>query len=189
VRGEQSLLEFKEFLTAKKESIGEAWYQRIAGTYPADTASFLVRKKDRFDNPVGHAIAQTTGGSLDCLIDGAESAELRSCLQPLVRIRAVQNFSPSEAVSFVFLLEDAVAEVLGGVAEEAGGAVLSALRAAVREMALLCFDIYAECREDISQVKQDELKRNLYMLVRKAKDFGVAEVVEEGRAQWRERNA
>ena len=30
------------------------------------------------------------------------------------------------------------------------------------------FDIYSGCREKLSEIKQEELKRNLYMLLRKS---------------------
>ena len=35
------------------------------------------------------------------------------------------------------------------------------------EISHISFDIYMECRQKLFEVKEDELKRNLYMLLRK----------------------
>jgi hypothetical protein len=160
-------LEFKEFLVLNKEEIRRKWHQLIVETYPADSEAFLRKKKDRFANPVGYAISEMVDSVLGGLQDGADPERLSACLKPFVRMRAVQDFPPSRAVSFAFLLKKAVKEVYEEGSVGNAGA-LERLDSIVEEMALVSFDIYTECREAINRVKEDEMKRNLYMLLRKA---------------------
>lgn len=159
-------MEFKEFLVRNKEEIRRKWHQLIVETYPADSEAFLRKKKDRFANPVGYAISEMVDSVLESLQEGADPERLSACLKPFVRIRAVQDFPPSRAVSFAFFLKKAVKEVCE---DRPGGnsVTLERLDSTVEEMALVSFDIYTECREAINRVKEDEMKRNLYMLLRK----------------------
>jgi hypothetical protein len=162
-------LEFREILASSRETIREAWCQSIVEGYQSETARFLANKKDRFDNPVGYIIDETVDSVLDGLAAGAGTAELSECLHPLIRIRAVQDFSPSAALSFVPDLKRVVREALGEDALANGGnEALDRLEATVDRMALASFDYYTECRERIHRVKEDELKRNLHMILRQA---------------------
>lgn len=160
-------MELRQFLEKHGPVIREKWYHSILDTYPAETSAFLRKKKDRFENPVGHVINEMVDSVLECLLSGHDSGELASRLRPMVQLRAVQNVSPSRAVSFVLLLKRAAREASGEAAAEAGGRqALAGLDAAVDEMALASFDIYMQCREKISEIRHDEMKRNLFMLLR-----------------------
>lgn len=159
-------MELREFLQEHGPVIREKWHRFILDTYPAETSQFLKKKKDRIENPVGHVINEMVDSVLECLVNGHDSGELAGCLRPMVQLRAVQNFSPSRAVSFVLLLKRAAREALGEGPEEGGREALSSLDAAVDEMALASFDIYMQCREKIGEIRHDEMKRNLFMLLR-----------------------
>lgn len=159
--------ELRKFVTARKGDIGPRWQQLVLETYPPDTFQFLKRKKDRFDNPVGHAVTEMVSGVLEGIASGAEEEALRSALYPVIQIRAVQGFSPSQAMDAVLLLKRAVYETAGTELLEADGcAVLLTADAKVDELMRLAFDIYCACRERIYEIRTDEVKRNLYMLLR-----------------------
>jgi hypothetical protein len=162
-------LEFREILATSRETIREAWSRSIVEGYHAETKRFLANKRDRFDNPVGYIIDETVDSVLDGLVAGAGAAELSPCLHPLIRIRAVQDFSPSAAISFVLDLKRVVREALGeDTLANGGNEARERFEATVDRMALASFDYYIECRERIHHVKEDELKRNLHMILRQA---------------------
>jgi hypothetical protein len=144
-------LEFRDILATSRDTIREAWCRSIFEGYHSETSRFLANKKDRFDNPVGYIIDETVDSVLDGLVAGAEAAELSKCLHPLIRVRAVQDFPPSTAIFFVLDLKRR-----------------ERFEATVDRMALASFDYYIECRERIHHVKEDELKRNLHMILRQA---------------------
>lgn len=160
-------MELRELLRRHRQTIRGKWYQLVLGTYPEETSSLLT-KKGRISNPIGYVVSEAVDSILDCLIKGAGREELSSSLFPIIQVRAVQNFSPSEAVSFVHLLKDAVRGALEGDREAVNRKALRKLDAAVEELVLVSFDIYVKCREKIFEVREGELKRNLYMLLRQS---------------------
>ena len=95
-----------------RAAIGERWLERTLASYRPDAAAFFKQQQNRFANPVGQTFAERTGAIVDGLLAGADATELCVHLEEIVKIRAVQEFTPAEAVSFVFLLKDAIREEL-----------------------------------------------------------------------------
>ena len=86
-------------------------------------------------------------------------------LNDIVKVRAVQDITAGEAVSFPFLLkkilrEECPAEVSHYPDEYAN------LEARIDEMALLAFDLYMQSREKLFEIKYNEAKRSAFMLER-----------------------
>ncbi len=151
-------------LAHKRKEILDAWLSLILETYPADSASFMKRQPNRFANPVGHTFAHETGVIFDHLLGDADVAAATSALERIDKIRAVQDFSASEAVAFVFFLKSAVRKVL--TRELADGqmtAELFALESKIDDMALLAFDGYMQCREKLFQIRCDSIRRQNMM--------------------------
>ena len=92
----------EQFLSEKRPAIVEKWFQLILATYPADTTNFLKTNKDPFRNPVGHTIFQGIEKILEELINGINIEQISPFLDNVLRVRAVQDLSPSQAVSFIF---------------------------------------------------------------------------------------
>jgi len=150
----------KDLLEKKKAAILERWFQLILETYPADTAIFLRRERDRFVNPVGHTLSQETKTLYECLSCGIDSEKACVSLENIIRIRTVQDFSPSEAVQFVHCLKTAVKEELAQEmrGEEMLGEWLK-FESDVDHLSLLAFDIYMKCREKISDIRINEMRK------------------------------
>lgn len=174
-------MKLREFLSEKRAAIREKWFDSILASYPADTSNFLKSHKDKFTNPVGSAIAGAVDGILGELIEGgrlpAEAGAAPGYLDDIIRIRAVQGFTASEAVSFVLALKKIIrAEVGGG--KEAGGLLgeMPGLEDRIDALALLSFDIYMRCREKVYDLKANELRQRTFRLLQRA---GLQEVPEE----------
>lgn len=150
----------EELLTRKKGPIVEKWFRRVLDTYPPDTAGFLRREKDPFANPVGSAILEGVEGLYERLVHGGgEERDLDLFLDRMIRIRAVQDFSPSGALRFVLALKSVVREELGKEASEKGlGRELEAFEDRIDELLLAAFDVYMKCREQIYELRVHEVK-------------------------------
>jgi hypothetical protein len=149
---------FLAYLQLKSASILGKWSQLIRETYPTDTARFLKDERDRFVNPVGYVISHEVKKIYEGLVQMIDPEQLAGSLSEIIRIRAVQDFSPSQAVGVVFLLKQAAREELAG--EIAGDRLYTELldfEARVDRMALLAFDIYMKCREKVSEIKINEV--------------------------------
>lgn len=149
----------EELLTRKKRPIIDKWFRRVVDTYPPDTAQFLRREKDPFANPVGSAILEGVEGLYERLVRGGDQGDLNLFLDRMIRIRAVQDFSPSGALRFVLSLKSVVREEVGREALEKGlGEELEAFEGRVDELLLAAFDVYMRCRERIYELRVHEVK-------------------------------
>ncbi len=142
----------------KKAAILTRWRELVLTTYPPDMAAFLRREKDRFANPVGYTINQGTEALLAWVLAGdkADTAAMANALEDLIKIRAVQDFSASQAVAFIFLLKQVIREELAG--EEPSFDQLVEFDARVDRLTLAAFDAYMKNRERIWDLKVTAIK-------------------------------
>jgi hypothetical protein len=144
----------------------ERWRDLVYDSYPEEAVRFFRKEKDGFRNPVGRAIHRATEVVLDGVLLGRGGEEVPGALEGLVRIRAVQDFSPSEAVAFVYLLKHAAREVLEEASEDPVPAqVASDLEARIDSLALLAFETYTRCREEIFAIRVREAQRRTAALL------------------------
>lgn len=149
-----------EFLRQRRDAIIGKWFDLIVESYPANASRFLKREKDRFNNPVGHTFLDNMKGLYDELLDGAHDESTSVYLDNIIRIRSIQDFSPREAVAFVFELKKVIRGEL--VSQRAGDEItceISELERKIDEIALLAFQTYVQCREDLFEIRTRELKR------------------------------
>jgi hypothetical protein len=164
-----------ELLSQRKTTVSRKWRDRIADSYPAKTAAIFKRERDPFANPVGQTILTATEEIVDVLIARASFAELSSPLEKLVRIRSIQDFSPSQAVSFVFELRDVVRKELAeALDEEPVRSEFEQFEEQIEKLALLAFDIYVACREQYFEVRISELKRSIASVMKRVADPEIA---------------
>jgi hypothetical protein len=166
-------------LEQKKSVITEKWFDFITKTYSPDTSHFLKNKKDPFANPAGAAFSQNLTDLLDKLIKGSDPETLVNLLDPIIRIRAIQDFSPSQAIAFVFSLKKIIRKSLkknlndGDISNE-----LLALESKIDELGMLAFDVYMSCREKIYSLKANEEKSKVFKAFKRA--GLITEITEDG---------
>lgn len=149
----------ESLLSQKRTTILERWFQLIVETHPAITSRFLKQEKDRFVNPVGYTIRQEIETLYDELLQGMDFGKLCASLDNIIRIRSVQDFSPSQAIVFVFLLKKAIREELASeIREKQLFEELLRFESRIDELALLAFDIYMKCREKVYEIRVNEVK-------------------------------
>ena len=156
-------------LTQKKSAILGRWLSTIYESYPPETAIFLRKEKDHFDNPVGYRISEGLAGLYAALLQEMETDQILTFLDEILRIRAIQDFAPSQALAFIFLLKNVIREELADeIQEENLAAEVLDLESRIDGLALMGFDVYSKCREKIYEVKANEMKGRVSFIMRKA---------------------
>lgn len=150
---------FKQ-LTKKKKAIVKKWFDQLMDTYPADTAQFLRSQKDAFANPVGQNSLQSLNELFDLIVKDFDPKTAQPIIDPIIRIRAIQNFTPTEAVRFVFNLKDIVRHTISS--DMANDKNWRALDKRIDDLGLVAFDVYMQCREKIYDLKATETQKRIF---------------------------
>lgn len=146
----------------RADAIAERWLADALATYAAEASVAFGRERDPFANPVGHALREGTRGIVAALVDDVDDETVRHHLNEMVRIRAIQEFSPSQALAFVFRLKDAVSAELGSVARDPGLCdQLRELDRRIDRIGLAAFDSYVACREQVFELRVNEVRRSV----------------------------
>lgn len=183
-----------EMYAARREELLGMWVEKFISSYPLQSAGFVRTSTDPFANPVG----STTRGCLGVLFDAvigldASPREVKTALDDLIRLRAVQDFTPSQAVGPLFLLKNILRDALlnpdsakpkGKAGREDPPHVFLPSReildgcfeaeARLDSLALLALDLYSADRERIFRMRVDEVKRGQSSLLRWARRQGLS---------------
>jgi hypothetical protein len=150
-------MELIEALSNKKKEILSLWIERTLDSYT--TPGFFKSSKDPFANPVGVNIANGLTTLLELLLCKEELQAYIKPLDQVVRIRAVQDFTPSQAMAPFLELKWLIKQVFSGDKEtQPLLRMLDTLDCEIDRMALAAFDIFSECREQLYRNRIRELK-------------------------------
>jgi hypothetical protein len=156
-------MKLEKLLAEKKAVIVKKWFHALADTYHPQTSEFLKGKASRFANPVGSTFAAELERLYDCFQAEAEPEAVHTCLDRIIRIRAIQDFSPSQAVHFIFQLKTLIREELGEAVErEQLHEDLYLVESRLDRLALAAFDIYMSRREKIYELREKEIRLNRF---------------------------
>ena len=149
-----------KLLLRDKSKIVERWLGLIFDSYGEDASEFFQKKGNGFANPVGSIISTNAELIFSELINRNDKEHLFIFLQDVVKIRAIQKLTPSEAVNFIHLLKKAIKlEVIDKRSNSISLDDYLDLQESIDQLALLTFDIYQEAREDINRIRINELKK------------------------------
>ncbi len=160
-------MDLQKFLTENRQKLVEKWIVSVIATYPADSVKFFKNTKDPFANPVGSTIKR----SLDLLFTEVikqkmDPTAVNEAMDPIIRLRAVQQLPPSQAISFVFTIKHLLRKELEQQLQDKS--VVSFLEDVVAnadELILIAFDIYGMCREKIYLLRINQAKNSLKKLL------------------------
>jgi hypothetical protein len=162
-------MRLNNLLAQRKTAIIKKWFALAIETYPSDTASFLKRQKDPFANPVGRTIFRGLEALFDELLKEMDYETITSFLDPIIRVRAIQNFSSSQAVSFIFLLKKAIREdTKKEVSEEQLFNELLLFESKIDQLVMIAFNLYMQCKEKIYDLKANEMRNSTYKAFKRA---------------------
>ena len=164
-------MKLEKLLSKKRSSILKGWLDEILETYPAYSNRFLKNQKDQFANPVRHTFSEEINNLYNELIKDTELnvTSISPVLDNIIRIRAVQDFSASQAVSFIFLLKGVIRKGLGEeIREDELESELLSFESRIDDMALIAFDVYMSCREEIYKIRANQANNHVSGLLRRA---------------------
>ena len=154
------------WLAERRWAIADRWLREALTSYSDEAARAFERNQDRFANPVGHALRSGTQAAVEALFDGRDAQAVSACLEDAIKIRAVQQFAPSEALRFVFLLKDAIRAVWDAAPHDVRDrSELVELEDRIDQIALRAFDMFMGYRERVYELRLNEVKRTVPVLV------------------------
>ena len=153
----------EKLLEKNKAAITKKWFHLAAQTYAIDTAEFLKSKSDPFANPVGSTMLTGLDGILDQLIHAMDHRTLNLHLDSIIRIRAIQDFTPSQATAFIFALKKMLREYLAKELRDSRLATeFIEFESKIDQICLMAFDIYMQCREKVFQISANETRNRTF---------------------------
>ena len=162
-------MDIKDLLTDKRSDIVRGWFDLILETYPQETAIFLKDQKDRFANPVGQTILSGIENLFDEIVNSPDPEKVNEYLDNIIRIRAVQDFSPSDAIGFLFLLKNVIRdELLTDIRRHDLFEELLITESGIDDLARTSFDIFMKCREKLYDLKANEVRNWTCRLLKRA---------------------
>ena len=162
-------MKLEDLLSQKKSSILKKWFHLVIETYPAETSRFLIKQTDQFANPVGHTISQGLEAFYEELLVRSAPDKISPFIDALIRVRAIQDFSPSQAIAFIFLLKKVLREELEKeIQERQNFEELLIIESRIDELALRSFELYMKCREKLYELRATEVKNRYFRLLERA---------------------
>jgi hypothetical protein len=157
----------ESLLSQHKAAIVQRWFTALLSTYPAEAAKFLRRESDEIANPVGQTFVSEMESLVEELWRGFDEQRLRPHMQAIVRIRAVQDFTPTRALAFVFSLKEAIHDELDRKinGDRALEGALSQFEQRIDQLSLLAFECYVSCKEKMYEIRVDEMRRRTQKLM------------------------
>jgi hypothetical protein len=150
-------------LERKKASIVQTWFDRVIGSYPPDSVQFLKSQKDQFANPVGTTTRKGLAAVFEALQQEIPQAGMAPLLDPIIRIRAIQNFTPSKALAFISDLKKVIRNELKSELQDVHLLIeLSQFELKIDDLSLIAFEIYMACRETIYDLKVSTERNKIY---------------------------
>jgi hypothetical protein len=130
----------------------DRWLQCALECHSEETVRFLGAEKDPFRNPVGHTLRENLGVLLEQVLGEMKPEPVEAALQNIIRIRAVQDLTPSRAVQFIFQLRP----ILRGHCVARNREILDDR---IDQLGLWAFEEYSRCRELIADLRINESRR------------------------------
>jgi hypothetical protein len=159
----------EKLLIKNKTAILKQWFNLAAQTYAIDTAQFLKSKSDPFANPVGSAMGTGLDGILEPLIHTLNPKALNSHLDSIIRIRAIQDFTPSQATAFILSLKKLLRDFFAKEHQDSRlAAEFIELESKIDQTCLMAFDIYMQCREKVYHISANETRNRTFRAFERA---------------------
>ena len=129
------------------DSIVEAWFSKAIGIYPESVRDGLMQASDRFLNPVACGLRESLGVLASEMAGDMDPNAIIAAMDGIIRIRAVQQCSPDEAIAFASVLGDVIRE-------QHAEALFPDSEQRVRRLADYARQQYAACRKDVTRIRQ-----------------------------------
>ncbi|MCB2213145.1 RsbRD N-terminal domain-containing protein [bacterium] len=164
-----------EILREKRDNLIKGWQGAVRETYPKGNRIKFTQRPQEFNDPIGHLLNRDLPVLVDLLLDGdMDKPELQAHLEPLCRLRSVQDFTPAGAMGFVYAMKKLVRESLSESELNEPGllAELLAFESRIDRLAMYAFDLYVSCREELFELRANEARRRSELIVQHFAEHG-----------------
>jgi hypothetical protein len=159
----------KEKLSEYQTEITADWFKSAMSDYSDKTAAAYTNSRNQFANPVGTTISKAMELIVGNLINEEDNREeVKSKLEEVVRIRALQDFPPSKSLEFMFRLKDILLKYLGKNLDAENIKELLKIEAEIDRLAQISFDTYVKCREKLFELRNKEIQNQAHILLKRA---------------------
>ncbi len=156
-----------DLLLKEKKNILGKWFDLILETYPSDAAAVMKKDRNPFTNPVGSTMLREIEVLFRGLCGECTAQECSTALDAILKIRSVQDFSPSKAVGFVLLLKKAIEASLKGEIEKPDiREEWLSFQGNIDDLSLQAFDLYVACREKIYEIRMNQARMEKEMALK-----------------------
>ncbi|EGO65207.1 RsbRD N-terminal domain-containing protein [Acetonema longum] len=169
----------REWLKKNRDALLKDWLICCFEVYPTGTAGFMRGSAGSFANPVGSRTCQSIATLYDGLVENVDTEKLRDSLDLILRIRAVQDVKPSQAIAFIPGLRHILQSNL--ITAKNAGVIQQDWPAAelwLERLILLAFDVYQACRENLHQIQLAALTKRCQTIERMILAAGDGDVPE-----------
>lgn len=159
-------MKLKDFLKQHQKGIINRWFDAFLESYPHETYRYFSRTDKQFSNPVGFTVFEELQILYKEIIGDFDKDKVSGSLDKIVKIRAVQDFSPADAVAFLFDLKNIVIEEATGE-----GALLNDIAdfrefdTIVDKCACMSFDIYMKALEKLYDIRANEIRNRSFRII------------------------
>ena len=162
-------MKVQEILSEIRSEIVAEWFRSTMEEYSGKTATVYMNSGKPFANPVGATFAKAMETIVDYLAGKTDSREeAESKLEEMVRIRALQDFSPSKGLDFIFRLKAILLKRLEGKWSGESIKEMLKIETEIDRFVQFSFDIYAQCREKLFELRNREIKNQARILLKRA---------------------
>ena len=161
--------ELVKLISEKKAAVLSLWLDAAIKGYAPDTVQFLKARKDQFANPVGNTTKQGLEGLLDQLLAEMDQQQAADHLDPIMRIRAVQDFTPSQAIAFIPALKHVLRRTFANDLKRSPiKDQLVEFEDKIDVLGLMAVDLYVACREKVFHLKANETRNRVFSAFERA---------------------
>ena len=156
----------QQLMRDNRKELLDQWFHQFIGAYPPESVKYFERVENEFTNPIGSNVHRSLVAIFDELLGQQDADKLYGDLEMIMRIKAVQDVTPSQAIAFVFGLKSILRKAF--TKEINNGTIkLSELldfEDSLDTMALLAFNIYVDSRELIYDMRVQEMHQRIDIL-------------------------
>lgn len=154
-------ISLESLLLQKQEAVLHKWlciiFEPFGPGAPAPTAA----GSDRFTDPVGYTISGNAALLLNALINGEGPEASRGCLEKIIRIRAVQDLTKSQAAGFMADLKTVIrSKVLDEATKYGLTEELDGLEKRIDRLGHMADEIYIDMKRKIRELAIKEAKKD-----------------------------
>ena len=161
----------EDIISARRDAAIQKWTEAVFAMYPFETTGFIRTQRDQFANPVGHA-TRAAGEQIYDAVTGrdVDMEKVHASVAALIRIRAVQDLKPEQAVGVLYLYKSVLRELLLG---DVQGFLYISDR--LDTLCLMAFNLYLADREQVYAERVAQQRREASQIRRWAARHGLVE--------------